>query len=190
VAVLLVLGLGAGIAYTLLPGPDPRRPTGAAGASGSAHPTASAPASASPAPVTGAACLIGKWRVVSRQESVTINGKATPFTGGKNEVDSYSADNVWTVDDSATDYTVAVIGGVTWKALTRGKATGHYTINGGNTIQYATSSVTGTWRLYRNGSVNNSGTMSIGVQPEKFTCKDNSLQQFGPAYAVDLVRIG
>jgi hypothetical protein len=176
--------LAAVLAYALWP---KSRGGGSAAATGTSAPAAPS-ASPSPSVLTGPACLIGTWVVVTRQSTIKINGVNVQFGGGGKEVDTFGADGTFTVDYTNAEPLTAVVGGVPWKSVDRGVVSGRYLVEG-NTVKYATTAASGEWVLYRREQRNNSGSMSVGLGPEQFSCTGNVLQQFGDGYSVVLERV-
>jgi Zn-dependent protease with chaperone function len=133
----------------------------------------------SPTPVPhGGPCLFGVWREVSHQTTVTLqDGRVIRFTE-KDIVQTFRADGTgmldygvgntvtWTSDDTRRE--IISSGTITWTYQVRGEQ-----------IFYSDVSAQGTITTKINGKVLNTEPMTANLQPDRYSCTDDTMTQTG-----------
>ncbi|WP_239159945.1 Hsp70 family protein [Virgisporangium ochraceum] len=186
-AAAVVLVAAAVTAAVALPGRGDDRERGAALAA------ASASASASPSPSVSYApgvdpCLVGRWREVTNTRTNTIDGNKVQFTRvSGTKIAQYNADGTNSVVFDNVVGTVTV-NGAKWEEIVNGWSNGTFKSASG-TIIYTSWAPGGTWELRRNGSRNNSGPLTMSIEPESYVCTGTTLTVGSSFYTETLTRI-
>jgi hypothetical protein len=152
------------------------------------RPTAGPSASPKPSPTsTLDQCIIGTWMQTLEQLPGTLDGITVTFSGGSGVTQVFTAAGVNTITYSNATYT-AQEGGNDWTEVDNGTATVNYTTQD-HMLLSSDLVQSGTWTLYENGSVNNSGPLSENIEPDRYVCSGSSLQLFAPdGDSIDLTR--
>ena len=189
-AAAVVLAAAVGTAAFALSGPSgqgDREEHGSALAAGSASASASPSPSVSYAPGVDP-CLVGSWLQVSNTSTNTIDGKKVQFvTVSGRKTTAFTADGTIEVVFEQ-EVGTATVNGNKWDDITNGRAVGRFQAGGGNII-YTGWSAAGTWELRRNGSRNNSGALSMSIEPESYVCSGDTLSFGTSFYAETMNRI-
>lgn len=120
-------------------------------------------------------CVVGTWIVTLQQVTNTINGEPIQFIG----------DNGWTVTIQANGQgsetwtnseLTAEVDGNDWREVVNGAATYNIKTEGSQII-FSNQSVTGTYKLFENGSFNNTGQLSLDQESATYSCSGNSFRE-------------
>ena len=189
---LTVVVIAAGMALAM-------RPPDGAGTSGSPQVIdttvgPSAPATASPTPITGSACLLGRWQEVSyNKPGVDIYGTAVNLTlSGKGGFVNYLPDGTGWTDYRKGPVKAGKAGGKTYQVIHKGTLLWAYrTIN--SKLAYAPKGATGrtTWRV--NGSVRTSAALAQdteGGPASEYSCTGDELRVAGDSSELVYKRVG
>jgi hypothetical protein len=154
----------------------------------STSPTAAASKGPTPSPSpTLDSCLFGTWKQTLEQFPGTINGNTVTYSGGSGVIQTFTSAGVNTLTYNNATYT-AQEGGNTWTEVENGTATVDYTTQDGMLLS-SDLVQSGSWTVYEDGSVNNSGPLSENIEPDSYTCSGNSLRLFATnGDSIDLTR--
>jgi hypothetical protein len=184
-AVVLLAGLTAwGVLAVASPGSrGGHAPAADALAGPSRHPRASPKTGASaattlPSPAsTLDPCVIGTWTATSEDIPGTLNGEAIVYAGaGSKQI--FRPDGVDVVDYGSGTRYFTHDGGSLWTWIVKGAGTLHWETQGGQ-VYLSDEATHGSWELLENGNLNNSGTLTLSLQPERYTCTASTLGLFG-----------
>jgi serine/threonine protein kinase len=134
--------------------------------------------SASPSPTATPAldpCLVGSWKGSTSSVGLTMDGTLYHLSGTGPSV-VWKADGSASVDWNNTTFS-GTIDGDKWVEHFKGTSTEHDETRGG---QLLASDVTqnGSWTLLKNGSTNNTGSLSIDPSPEQYTCNETTVREY------------
>jgi hypothetical protein len=188
-AVVLVLALIAGVAVWLAGRSDG---SGAAGPGHSRGPASPSP-SASQSPTRTAPpgldlCLFGTWRRTSSTKNNPIFGQTVAFTGGAGQLETYREDGTVSVDFGAGAPRLATVNGSRWEEVLTGTASARYRATGG-VLTFSTPVVDGTWTLNQNGRRNNSGKLSLSLEPEQYACTGDAFSVTASTFTAEYARV-
>ncbi|HEY2508323.1 MAG TPA: serine/threonine-protein kinase [Streptosporangiaceae bacterium] len=171
-AATLIAGAVAGYAFGLNGGHkanDADRKTGI-GAAAATHGTTSPSASPSPSKSSGLdSCLIGTWDGVSESWSDAMSSVLTVTMHSTGPTQIFGPHGVNTTIWRASAPDTAHANGVNYRAVYRGTSTDDYMTRNG-TIYESDLQSHGSWVLYRDGAVDNTGTFTPSTAPELYTC--------------------
>jgi serine/threonine protein kinase len=121
-------------------------------------------------------CVIGTWKGTSEDLINNIDNNPVQFTGpGATEIDL--PDGTQEMDYGHSTVYTANVNGNQWTDVFRGTATMHYEdLNG--MVLISDVSAHGSWELLENGSVTNSGPLSIEPTPYRYTCSGDTMREF------------
>jgi hypothetical protein len=183
-AVVLLIALAAwgvlAIVTSRTGGGKPATAGGATASPGRGH-RATPLDSPSPSPSsTLDACLFGTWDETTDDEPSTINGQNVIYVGGPGIKQVFEPNGINLIEYASNAGLRAHEGGNAWtESFQNGRARMHWTTQDG---QLLTSQVVthGTYELFENGSLNESGPLGINPEPDRYTCAGNTLQLFAP----------
>jgi actin-like ATPase involved in cell morphogenesis len=186
-AAAVVLLAAVATAVFALSGQEDRDEHGAAFAAGSS----SAQASSSPSPTYGPGidpCLVGAWLQVAGTRTNTIDGNKVQFerANGRKTTILYPDGKIEVTFDQVID--AATVNGRKWEDITNGWGIGRYQAGAGNII-YTSWSTGGSWELRRDGSRNNSGALTMSIEPEQYVCSGDTSSFATSFYSETMTRI-
>ncbi|MDG4833446.1 Hsp70 family protein [Solwaraspora sp. WMMD1047] len=154
--------------------------------------TATPEPTASPTPSVRAGldpCLIGTWRRVSSERTLTIDGKPVQFTGKVDVVETYRADGTLRITFGAEPPGVAWVNGVKWAEHTEGSGTVSWRVTNDGHILFSNPKVKGNWKLTRNGKYNNGGKLTLSVKPVQYVCSEDTYVAVSDFYSIQAKRV-
>jgi len=180
-AALLVALAGYGVAALATGGRHGQHPAvaGSPGPSrGSSHRTRPKTVdSPSPSPSsTLDSCLFGTWKETSEDDPAMFNSTSVVWVGGPGITQIFRPDGVNIIEDHGARF-ITHQGGNTWTNIVTGRGSVHYVTHNGVLLS-SNLSVSGRWELLENGSYNNSGPMTIGMDPDSYFCSGNTLRLY------------
>lgn len=174
-------------------GPDGEGVGRERGAALAGSPSVSASPTATPTPSLSPGldpCLIGSWIRTSNLRTNKIDNQGVQFSGGNGIVQTFRPNGTLSTVFKAQPPGVAVVKGVRWEEIVSGRATATYRVSGDGRLLYSSPRATGTWKLTRNGKVNNSGKLSLSLEPEHYNCAGDTLVQASSFYSAESTRMG
>ncbi len=191
---LVVLAAGAGYGIVLATRHRAPHPAGRAAPShppGSGVPASAAPGTLPPgtlAPGTDP-CLIGTWTATSYRLTNQIDNTAVEFVGGAGMTQTFRGDGTAAQNFGPAAPLTATVHGANWREIVQGSATLRYQARAG-VLVYEGGSISGTWRLAGDGAPSTGGPLSISLQPVRYTCAGDTLDQDGGGYTIRSTRTG
>jgi hypothetical protein len=180
-AALLVALAGYGVVTLATGGGHGQHPAagGSPGPSRGAGHRARPKTAASPSPSPSSTldpCLFGTWRETAEDDPGTFNSTSVVWVGGPGVTQIYRPDGVNVLEYSDARFTTQQ-GGSTWTNIQNGRASVHYVTHDG-TLLSSDLAESGRWELLENGSYNNSGPLTINIDPDSYFCSGNTLRLY------------
>lgn len=200
-ALLLIVGIIATamiVSSSLENDGGPRRPLAASPSATSTTPSPDAApgapsASPSPEPSTSEdplhdSCVIGTWRETSHDSDTTIGGvRVRLHSSGATQ--HFKADGTLVVNYGGRGINArGKVNNRTYEVISTGRLTYNWQTNGGQ-ILYSNAKATGTVIWRQSGKETGRTPLSGSLDPERYTCRGNSLREFGPTWTIELERI-
>jgi hypothetical protein len=186
---LLAVCCGGGAFYLSTRGrpvADPSTAPAVVPAPSAASPTARA-SRTSPAPLTGAACIIGRWRETSGQSDASIDGVTVrlAWSGG---IQTYRSDGVNIIELGDGVAKTGTHSGSTYTVTSSGTITYHYQVVG-DQIRYSDVQAQGTTTWLRDGQQIDQQQLTGTLGADTFTCAGDTFIQYGDTYTIELTRV-
>ncbi|WP_147457275.1 Hsp70 family protein [Micromonospora pisi] len=188
VGAALVLVILAAFAGARLLDDDPDRTQAGAGPAPTNSP-ANPPATPTPTLPPGIdPCVLGSWTATSQQRDLKIDGHPVQFVSRGGQKKTYRADGTLTITFDDRIVGATVYEGARWEEHTSGGGTLSYRTTDDGFLLYSNPKVKGDWKFTRNGRYTNGGAISMSIEPERYTCTDDTMIQVSSFYSIELHR--
>ena len=160
--------------------------------SASASPTPAASESPSPEPSTSEdplhdSCLIGTWRETSHDSDTTIDGvKVRLHSWGTTQ--HFKANGTLDINFGRGINARGKVNNRTYEVISSGMLTYNWQTSGGQ-ILYSNAKARGTTIWRQSGRETGRAPLSGSLDPERYTCRGDSLREFGPTWTIELRRV-